>query len=89
VAGAPPPAIFHQCTPTQWDDWYKLVTDLGEGAEPFELLVTLVLECSTWSAGGARMQVTARGAGPRWRRSASAGSGAVTGVRCGRSWSSA
>jgi hypothetical protein len=44
VAGAPPPAIFHQCTPTQWDDWYKLVTDLGEGAEPFELLVTLAQE---------------------------------------------
>jgi hypothetical protein len=30
VAGAPPFAVYHQCTPTQWDDWYKLVTDLGE-----------------------------------------------------------
>jgi hypothetical protein len=28
----------------QWDAWYTLVTGLGDGAEPFELLVTLAQE---------------------------------------------
>eukprot|EP01043_Picozoa_sp_COSAG02_P073075 COSAG02_NODE_14051_length_1316_cov_0.606732_1_plen_22_part_10 len=22
MAGAPPPTVYHQCTPTQWDSWY-------------------------------------------------------------------
>jgi hypothetical protein len=44
VAGAPLPVVYHQCTRTQWDDWYKLVTGLGERVEPFELLVTLAQE---------------------------------------------
>eukprot|EP01043_Picozoa_sp_COSAG02_P074121 COSAG02_NODE_14697_length_1246_cov_2.076722_2_plen_124_part_00 len=44
VAGAPPATVYHQCSPTDWDDWYKQVTGLGDGAEPFELLVTLAQE---------------------------------------------
>jgi hypothetical protein len=44
VAGAPPATVYHQCSPDQWDAWYTLVTGLGDGAEPFELLVTLAQE---------------------------------------------
>jgi hypothetical protein len=44
VAAAPLPMAYLQCTLDAWDTWYGLVTALtalGEGAESFELLVTL------------------------------------------------
>ena len=44
VAAAPPAPVYHQCSPDQWDTWYTQVTGLGEGAEPFELLVNLAQE---------------------------------------------
>eukprot|EP01048_Picozoa_sp_COSAG05_P029991 COSAG05_NODE_10174_length_579_cov_0.887500_1_plen_93_part_00 len=44
MATAPLAPVYHQCSLDQWDTWYTQVTGLGEGAEPFELLVNLAQE---------------------------------------------